>query len=190
MLLNALTHSRYIAFPLFVRSGPYELMLAATPARCGEEVVNGVSAHSGGSGCGWRCFEPVSGHGRRRWWRRGVNSPPVGDLVGLDPGRCRRPGMHAPPRHPSYLPNLQIHGRRSQIWLRALIPLCAAFMRSGKSSVLESVVGRDFLSRGSGIVTRSLVLQLHKTDGKQGQTSYGRTETGRERDINKIVKRR
>lgn len=37
---------------------------------------------------------------------------------------------------------------------------------SGKSSVLESVVGRDFLPRGSGIVTRRpLVLQLHKTDG-------------------------
>ncbi|KAL0326836.1 UNVERIFIED_CONTAM: Dynamin-related protein 1C [Sesamum angustifolium] len=34
---------------------------------------------------------------------------------------------------------------------------------SGKSSVLESVVGRDFLPRGSGIVTRRpLVLQLHK----------------------------
>ncbi|KAG0556376.1 hypothetical protein M758_11G047200 [Ceratodon purpureus] len=38
---------------------------------------------------------------------------------------------------------------------------------SGKSSVLESIVGRDFLPRGSGIVTRRpLVLQLHKTDAK------------------------
>ncbi|XP_057507376.1 phragmoplastin DRP1C-like [Actinidia eriantha] len=37
---------------------------------------------------------------------------------------------------------------------------------SGKSSVLESVVGRDFLPRGSGIVTRRpLVLQLHKIAG-------------------------
>ncbi|KAH9794491.1 Dynamin-related protein 1C [Citrus sinensis] len=37
---------------------------------------------------------------------------------------------------------------------------------SGKSSVLESVVGRDFLPRGSGIVTRRpLVLQLHQTEG-------------------------
>ncbi|EXB62174.1 Dynamin-related protein 5A [Morus notabilis] len=36
---------------------------------------------------------------------------------------------------------------------------------SGKSSVLESVVGKDFLPRGSGIVTRRpLVLQLHRTD--------------------------
>ncbi|CAH9097895.1 unnamed protein product [Cuscuta epithymum] len=34
---------------------------------------------------------------------------------------------------------------------------------SGKSSVLESIVGRDFLPRGSGIVTRRpLVLQLQK----------------------------
>ncbi|KAK7308658.1 hypothetical protein VNO77_42278 [Canavalia gladiata] len=42
---------------------------------------------------------------------------------------------------------------------------------SGKSSVLESVVGRDFLPRGSGIVTRRpLVLQLHKTD--DGQQEY------------------
>ncbi|XP_052193207.1 phragmoplastin DRP1E-like [Diospyros lotus] len=36
---------------------------------------------------------------------------------------------------------------------------------SGKSSVLESIVGRDFLPRGSGIVTRRpLVLQLYKID--------------------------
>ena len=39
---------------------------------------------------------------------------------------------------------------------------------SGKSSVLESIVGRDFLPRGTGIVTRRpLVLQLvhvHKDD--------------------------
>ena len=33
---------------------------------------------------------------------------------------------------------------------------------SGKSSVLENIVGRDFLPRGSGIVTRRpLVLQLY-----------------------------
>jgi len=38
---------------------------------------------------------------------------------------------------------------------------------SGKSSVLESIVGRDFLPRGSGIVTRRpLVLQLHKIEDK------------------------
>jgi len=37
---------------------------------------------------------------------------------------------------------------------------------TGKSSVLESLVGRDFLPRGSGIVTRRpLVLQLVHTRG-------------------------
>ncbi|KAH9084930.1 hypothetical protein Ae201684P_002162 [Aphanomyces euteiches] len=37
---------------------------------------------------------------------------------------------------------------------------------SGKSSVLENIVGKDFLPRGSGIVTRRpLVLQLYNTDG-------------------------
>ncbi|KAH7576147.1 hypothetical protein ACOSP7_003732 [Xanthoceras sorbifolium] len=42
---------------------------------------------------------------------------------------------------------------------------------SGKSSVLESIVGRDFLPRGSGIVTRRpLVLQLHKTE--EGSQEY------------------
>ena len=36
---------------------------------------------------------------------------------------------------------------------------------SGKSSVLESIVGRDFLPRGAGICTRRpLVLQLHCED--------------------------
>ncbi|KAK2366492.1 dynamin-related protein 5A [Trifolium repens] len=36
---------------------------------------------------------------------------------------------------------------------------------TGKSSVLESIVGKDFLPCGSGIVTRRpLVLQLHKID--------------------------
>ncbi|KAL5998969.1 Phragmoplastin drp1a [Asimina triloba] len=40
---------------------------------------------------------------------------------------------------------------------------------SGKSSVLESIVGKDFLPRGSGIVTRRpLVLQLHRIeDGRE-----------------------
>ncbi|GAB4862016.1 Phragmoplastin drp1e [Ancistrocladus abbreviatus] len=42
---------------------------------------------------------------------------------------------------------------------------------SGKSSVLEGIVGRDFLPRGSGIVTRRpLVLQLHKTE--EGSKEY------------------
>ncbi|XP_039048097.1 dynamin-related protein 1B-like isoform X2 [Hibiscus syriacus] len=40
---------------------------------------------------------------------------------------------------------------------------------SGKSSVLESIVGKDFLPRGAGIVTRRpLVLQLHRVnEGKE-----------------------
>ncbi|KAG0459009.1 hypothetical protein HPP92_022137 [Vanilla planifolia] len=42
---------------------------------------------------------------------------------------------------------------------------------SGKSSVLESIVGRDFPPRGSGIVTRRpLVLQLHQIE--EGQEEY------------------
>ncbi|CAN0455919.1 unnamed protein product, partial [Hapterophycus canaliculatus] len=40
---------------------------------------------------------------------------------------------------------------------------------AGKSSVLENVVGRDFLPRGTGIVTRRpLVLQLYNTAGAMG----------------------
>lgn len=45
---------------------------------------------------------------------------------------------------------------------------------AGKSSVLESIVGRDFLPRGSGIVTRCpLVLQLRRIDPKQKQQQSG-----------------
>ncbi|CAM0953995.1 unnamed protein product [Alopecurus aequalis] len=44
---------------------------------------------------------------------------------------------------------------------------------SGKSSVLESVVGKDFLPRGSGIVTRRpLVLQLHRIDGTREYAEF------------------
>ncbi|XP_014748721.1 PREDICTED: dynamin-2 [Sturnus vulgaris] len=54
---------------------------------------------------------------------------------------------------------------------------------AGKSSVLENFVGRDFLPRGSGIVTRRpLILQLifSKTGtGNLGENSLGR-ESGRE----------
>lgn len=39
---------------------------------------------------------------------------------------------------------------------------------SGKSSVLENLVGKDFLPRGTGIVTRCpLVLQLNYTPSKK-----------------------
>ncbi|CAH2048970.1 unnamed protein product [Thlaspi arvense] len=44
---------------------------------------------------------------------------------------------------------------------------------SGKSSVLESIVGRDFLPRGSGIVTRRpLVLQLYKIEDGQEYAEF------------------
>eukprot|EP01130_Rhizamoeba_saxonica_P015990 TRINITY_DN7308_c0_g1_i1.p1 TRINITY_DN7308_c0_g1~~TRINITY_DN7308_c0_g1_i1.p1 ORF type:complete len:715 (+),score=171.95 TRINITY_DN7308_c0_g1_i1:32-2176(+) len=47
---------------------------------------------------------------------------------------------------------------------------------SGKSSVLESIVGRDFLPRGSGIVTRRpLILQLsqnHDTEEEYGEFGH------------------
>ena len=45
---------------------------------------------------------------------------------------------------------------------------------TGKSSVLENVVGRDFLPRGSGIVTRRpLVLQLVHIAPEQAEESWG-----------------
>ena len=41
---------------------------------------------------------------------------------------------------------------------------------TGKSSVLESIVGKDFLPRGSGIVTRCpLVLQLRRIGDRTGK---------------------
>src|SRR3989338_6031203 len=44
----------------------------------------------------------------------------------------------------------------------------------GKSSVLENIVGKDFLPRGSGIVTRRpLILQLHQLEKKPGVQVFG-----------------
>lgn len=41
---------------------------------------------------------------------------------------------------------------------------------SGKSSVLENIVGKDFLPRGIGIVTRRpLILQLIHSNDSQGK---------------------
>lgn len=52
-------------------------------------------------------------------------------------------------------------------------PPHACTQSSGKSSVLEAVVGRDFLPRGTGIVTRRpLVLNLVHTDDEKAQ-EYG-----------------
>jgi len=51
-------------------------------------------------------------------------------------------------KHPLDLPQIVVIGSQS----------------SGKSSVLEHIVGRDFLPRGTGIVTRRpLILQLYNT---------------------------
>lgn len=60
------------------------------------------------------------------------------------------------------------HGEQSQLptlWDQLPTIAVVGGQSSGKSSVLESIVGKDFLPRGSGIVTRRpLVLQLHKID--------------------------
>ncbi|KAL7158335.1 hypothetical protein ABFS83_02G136000 [Erythranthe nasuta] len=61
---------------------------------------------------------------------------------------------------------------------------------SGKSSVLESIVGRDFLPRGSGIVTRRpLVLQLQQTEkGKQEYAEFGHLPRRRFTDFSLVRK--
>jgi GTPase SAR1 family protein len=52
---------------------------------------------------------------------------------------------------------------RNQIELPQIVVVGS--QSTGKSSVLESIVGRDFLPRGSGIVTRCpLVLQLKRIE--------------------------
>jgi len=49
---------------------------------------------------------------------------------------------------------------------------------SGKSSVLETIVGRDFLPRGQGIVTRRpLVLQLIHTPSSKAKSDGGLSPT-------------
>ncbi|KAK4414328.1 Dynamin-related protein 1E [Sesamum alatum] len=61
---------------------------------------------------------------------------------------------------------------------------------SGKSSVLESIVGRDFLPRGSGIVTRRpLVLQLQQTEkGEQDYAEFGHLPQRRITDFSLVRK--
>ena len=60
---------------------------------------------------------------------------------------------------------------------------------SGKSSVLESIVGKDFLPRGSGIVTRRpLVLQLQQIHSKEEYGIFGHKPEQRFSDFSRIRK--
>ncbi|XP_042046360.1 phragmoplastin DRP1A-like [Salvia splendens] len=60
---------------------------------------------------------------------------------------------------------------------------------SGKSSVLESIVGKDFLPRGSGIVTRRpLVLQLHRIDEGREYAEFGHLPRKKYTDFAAVVK--
>ena len=48
---------------------------------------------------------------------------------------------------------------------------------SGKSSVLESIIGKDFLPRGTGIVTRRpLIIQLYNTVSDKERAFFGHSE--------------
>lgn len=59
---------------------------------------------------------------------------------------------------------------------------------SGKTSVLESLVGRDFLPRGSGIVTRCpLVLKMHQIrDGEVEWAEFDHKKGTRFEDFNQV----
>ncbi|KAF8380044.1 hypothetical protein HHK36_027514 [Tetracentron sinense] len=74
----------------------------------------------------------------------------------------------SPAKYPRACTALGDHGEESALpTLWDSLPAIAVVggQSSGKSSVLESIVGKDFLPRGSGIVTRRpLVLQLQKID--------------------------
>lgn len=60
---------------------------------------------------------------------------------------------------------------------------------SGKSSVLESLVQKDFLPRGSGIVTRCpLILQLINTDIEEDYAEFLHLQGERLTDFNKVRK--
>ena len=51
----------------------------------------------------------------------------------------------------------------SQLKYKINLPqiICIGSQSSGKSSIIESIIGKDFLPKGSGIVTRRpLILQL------------------------------
>lgn len=62
------------------------------------------------------------------------------------------------------------------MWMCVLLCHLCVLQSSGKSSVLEAVVGRDFLPRGTGIVTRRpLVLQLVKIEKNEDYAEFAHT---------------
>jgi len=65
---------------------------------------------------------------------------------------------------------------KAKIPLSLRLPIIAVVgaQSTGKSSVLETIVGKDFLPRGSGIVTRRpLILQLHNISEKTEYAIFG-----------------
>jgi dynamin 1-like protein len=65
---------------------------------------------------------------------------------------------------------------RVKIPLTLDLPIIAVVgaQSTGKSSVLETIVGKDFLPRGLGIVTRRpLILQLHNVNDHSGYAIFG-----------------
>ncbi|KAK7848291.1 dynamin-related protein 1c, partial [Quercus suber] len=123
--------------------------------------------------------DPASLHRLRRSRRRGDVA-----LGSSSFRRCRRrPGSHYSSLSPPLLYVNRIQractvlgdhgGEGMSLWEALPSVAVVGGQSSGKSSVLESVVGRDFLPRGSGIVTRRpLVLQLHKTEGGQDYAEF------------------
>ena len=76
------------------------------------------------------------------------------------------------PLHPS----ARLHPSQASLDLRVDLPQVAVVgaQSAGKSSVLEALVGRDFLPRGAGICTRRpLLLQLVKTGAGPPRCSRG-----------------
>ncbi len=70
------------------------------------------------------------------------------------------------------LPQIVVVGTQVHCYL--LFNVVFVVQSSGKSSVLESLVGRDFLPRGAGIVTRRpLNLQLMHVDKNDRTTVNG-----------------
>ena len=62
----------------------------------------------------------------------------------------------------------------SLFYLSLYLSLIYVSLLIGKSSVLENIVGRDFLPRGSGIVTRRpLILQLIYLPWEEGKSDGG-----------------